>query len=170
MSSETAESTIVKGGENIIALGIRRSSRGVVLTAKVTPAIEDYFRSQSGDSFDVNEIHREWFVGKDAAPLKVWHIVDDPGVVRSHTGAYVLNKPGFPLVVSEGPSKVVNLSFLRLVGISEGEGIKLEIKGAFTLTYIRDLAAQIGQSTKQFFVDFLKPVDILVTVNTQENR
>lgn len=173
MQDELVTENIIKGGESLIAIGIRRSSRGIVLTTRANPVIEAFFQAQSGDQIEVDEINRGWFpVGAEAESLKIWHIVHDPGVVRSPGGIYAINRPGQALIApgATPQEKVINLSFLRLVGISSENGVKLEIRGAFTLKFIRDLAAQAGSTVKQFYIDCLKPIDIQVTVNTQENR
>jgi hypothetical protein len=173
MQTELATENVIKGGESLISIGIRRSARGIVLTARVNPIIEAFFQAQSGEQIEVDELHREWFpVGKDAESLKIWHIVHDPGVVRSSGGVYSVNRPGHPLIMAGASpqEKVMNLSFLRLVGVSSENGIKIEIRGAFTLNFIRDLASQTASAVKQFYIDCLKPIDIQVTVSTQENR
>jgi hypothetical protein len=169
VSSEINE-LVVKGGETMVSLGIRRSSRGLIISARIHPIFEEFFREQANEKTSVDEISRQWFPLKDQADLEVWHILQDPGVVRGNSASYRINQPGYPLVQSDQTGRIINLSFLRLVGASEPTGISFEVKGAYTLTYIRQLASEVGGAVKQFYIDCLKPVDLLVTVNTQENR
>lgn len=170
MNEQIATESVVKGGETMISLGIRRSTRGLIVSARVHPLFEEYFREQANEKLLVDEINRQWFPIKDQPALEVWHIIHDPGVVRGNAASYRINQPGSPLTASDPNGKIINLSFLRLVGVSEPNGIQFEVKGAFTLTYIRQLASEIGGAVKQFYTDCLKPIDVTITVNTQENR
>lgn len=171
MSDNTqVNESVVKGGETMITLGIRRSSRGLLISTRIHPLFEEFFREQANEKLLVDEINRQWFHLKDQPPLEIWHIIQDPGVVRGNAANYRINQPGSPLVTTDPNGKVINLSFLRLVGASEPNGVTFEVKGAFTLTYIRQLASDIGGAVKQFYTDNLKPIDVTITVNTQENR
>lgn len=171
MSETLVNELVVKGGETMVALGIRRSSRGLIISAKIHPLFEDFFKEQANEKVPVIELHRDWFPLDKEKPLEVWHIISDPGVVRGNSATYSINKPGWPIVMQDNQNgKVINLAFLRLCGASENDGIKFEVKGAFTLQYIRQLASDIGGAVKQFYIDCLKPVDLMITVNTQENR
>lgn len=162
--------SVVKGGEEMIKLGIKRSSKGIILTTRAHPLFEEFFSSQNGETIEVAEYRRDWHT-LDGNPLRVWHITQDPGVVRGTGATYCVNKPGSPIVYSDQQfGKVINLTFLRLVGVSSTEGISFEVKGAFTLNYLRSLSSEIGGAVKQLYIDFLKPIDIQVKVTTQENR
>lgn len=157
------EETLVKGGEQMISVSLLRNTAGIKVTVKAHPAVEEHFAAQSGELLSVTEFGREW-TSKSA--LQVYHVVADPGVVTGPSGRYQIATVGRALVNDE----VVNLSFLRLRGISEENGVTFYLKGAYSWPYVQKLAQRIVQAGRQFYMDYLKPGDITVTISTQETK
>lgn len=163
---------LVKSGENMVMISLLRSARGIKVSVKTHPSIEEFFKTQSNELVSVKELASQWSE-VDKSPLNVWHITNDPGVVRSGSIAYFINRPGSSLIGkldTPGQEEPINLSFLRLKGVSDVQGVQFEVKGAFSLAYLQKLAQKIVLSSRQFYVDYLKPIDITVSVNTQETR
>lgn len=158
--------TLVKSGENMISVRLRRGPTGIRIHAKANPIFERYFESHAGTASPVSDFHREWRVDKGASSLKVWDTTLHAGVQRGSGASYRVDVPGYMLVMD---SECVNMSFLRLVGISSPEGITFEVKGAFTRKYVQNLGQMIMQAGKALYQDFLKPVDVTISVNIQEN-
>jgi hypothetical protein len=164
---------LVKGGENVIRISLLRTAKGVRLSAKAHEVIESFFKAQTGETYDVREFGLSWQSDKT---LQVWHIASNEGGVKEGPRAYYFNHPGGPLMSKDGerlsatPIDAINLSFLRLKGISEDSGVSFDVRGAFSLPYLQKLAERIVLASQQFYIDYLKPVDITVTVNTQETR
>lgn len=112
--------------------------------------------------------------------------------VEEHGFSFRLNNPGTPLVeaapslsgepgravardAEEGAyrprlkgagNEVLNMSFLRLAGISSSEGVNFTIKGVYTREGITRLAERIEQAGKRFYREFLKPYKVVITVST----
>lgn len=156
---------LVKGGEQMLQISLRRSTKGVTVSVKTHPLIENFFRQQGGETIRVNEMGREWH-GKNL----VAYLTPPTGTINGAAVSFTVDELGRSLVRTDGRVEVVNISFLRMVGVSEGEGITFEIRGAFSLKYIQNLANKLVQASRQFYIDFLRPVDVTVTVNTQETR
>jgi hypothetical protein len=60
------------------------------------------------------------------------------------------------------------MSFLRLAGTSEGNGVTFGVKGVYSLESLRNLRDKISASARQLYIEYLRPVDLTVTVSTQE--
>jgi hypothetical protein len=170
MDSSVVSDNLVKSGEQMVQLSLRRSAKGVILNVKTHPLIETFFREQANEQLNVQEFRNEWTPLSKEAPLIVWHTTQNAGVVKGGNVHYRTDRPGDSLVNSDGGSEVVNISFLRLVGSSLDGGVAFEVRGAYSLKYLQTLAGKLVQASKQFYIDFLKPVDITVTINTQETR
>jgi hypothetical protein len=175
------EIELSKGGVNVVQASLRRGeerkngrSHGRLLVSiKVHPAIENLLKDWGGGEVLTagDFTGRNWVTSRD---LTAWFLANDPGHLSYDRGAYALNLLGGPLLYSEAESGIkgglLNLSFLRLCGISEGEGVSFDIKGIYSTEYIRDLAEKIKLATRRFYVDYLLPIDVTVMVQTQETK
>lgn len=150
----------------MITMRLRRSTQGIIVFVKAHEAFERYFKSLSGESSPVSNYHREWTPLTPKGPLQVWDMTAHTGIIQGSGIRYRIDVPGYQLMMD---SEVINMSFLRLVGVSSPEGISFEVKGAFTRKYIQNLVRLLMNAGKWLYIDFLKPVDIMVTVNAQEN-
>lgn len=62
----------------------------------------------------------------------------------------------------------VNLSFLRLVGASEGAGITFGLKGVQSLEALRETKDKVGAGFRSFYNRYLLPIDLTAIVSTRE--
>jgi hypothetical protein len=64
--------------------------------------------------------------------------------------------------LGEPPSnrELVNLAFLRLAGISEGDGVSVGIAGAYSFDYIKRLKTSLPRAVEQFLRDYVVPITI----------
>lgn len=178
---------IVKGGESVIRLSLVRSARGLLVNVKAHPAVEEFFRSNAIHSgatapttHDVAVLGRFWQRarprdGSDATPLQAYDRVVAIPVVLGGDSVDVANvdRLGQPLLEpynhpSGRPSKNVNLSFLRLVGISEPEGVTFYIRGVYSIDLVRETKDKLAEGVKRFYASYLKPVEMHVSCVTQE--
>lgn len=182
-----AMAEVIKSGENCIQVLLARSRGGLKLTVRTHPRVEDFLKGLgNGEKMDVSLIGRHWTpIGKDT--LYVWPITDPVGeqFVEGAAYSYTLDLPGWPLAnpnrdrddAEDGRyalrnmakavrGEVLNLSFLRLVGTSE-DGVSFAIKGMFSPAAVDKLAERIQESGRAFYVNFLKPYRLMVTVSTQ---
>jgi len=166
--------TVAKSGEIPIQVLFRRSLKGLTLTVKLLPKVEEFIRGLgSGEVFSVRTMGRHWLPvgGQD---LMVYDLNFNPGILPTDAGgAFRLDRPGGVILESEmtptGHTRdVVNVSFLRLVGASEGSGVTFAVQGVFTDTAVKAMGAQVEAAEKKFFVSYMKPFNLAVMVCTQE--
>lgn len=147
---------IVKGGETILTLELGRSklNEGLLLKVKAAPQIEAFMRSLGGgDSFNTILGGRYWEpIG--TTPLRVYNAIHNlpPSTI------YTLTQHGRPLI-PDLKTDQVNLSFLRLVGISEPEGISFVVKGVYSKDLIYRIYTKVTEATTELYKQFLKPVN-----------
>lgn len=125
----------------------------------------------------------------EQGPLLIYNLAINPGIMGLEDGtAFRIDKPGWQLNDPvEDPADggngrralqidpytmkyktVTNLSFIRLVGISEGAGVKFGIDGVFTTDGVQTLADRIKASSRRFYIQYMKSITEVVTVSRQE--
>jgi hypothetical protein len=170
----------LKGGDKPITAELYRAGIGLRINVRCHPVIEEFFqRSQGLDSpqmEDVGAYGRHWErpKGSDATTdLQVYSIPKElTGVFNVGPGAqYRLDRPGSPLFVDDGltrGTRLLNLSFLRLVGTSEGNGITFYIAGVYSEDTLDELDRLITLATREIYKQFMKPVKITITQEVRE--
>lgn len=165
------ESTVAKRGEQIFSLSFRRTDGRVKVIVKAHEVIENLMRSWgSGERGAVVDFGgRNWI---SPTPLEVWDLSPKMAVVLPYAdGYYTLNDPGGELFVLEHGvrgTNAVNISFLRIVGVSEG--IEFEVPGVHSLSFLKETQNRVNGAVKRLYTDFLLPVDLTLQINTQETR
>lgn len=179
---------VIKRGETCVIFTIHRNQLhskegvGMFLSVKTHPAVEDFMRTLStypgGQSepliVDASTVGRHW-VPIGGAPLVAYQFVEkldnydamlDDGDGRSYT----MNHLGQPLLISDPDARrpLINLSFLRLRGVSEGGGVTFGIHGVHSLDQLRTMRDQLSGAVRKFYTKYLKPVDLSVICSTQE--
>lgn len=175
MGIETAgdTATLMKRGEICIQTTLSRTYLGLTLNVKVHPRVEEFIRGLgTGTPEDAKRYGRYWSsVDKDKV-LTVYDLTQTLGSVPIGGGNYFrLDRIAQPLFESgEGNPNhgSVNLSFLRLVGASEGSGVSFRVNGVHTLDAIRQMRDKIGEAAQSFYINYLKPVNLDVQISTQE--
>lgn len=163
------EASVVKGGELCLRVNLMRSDYGIRMTVKTSPLIEKFMRNLGpGTAQDINNHARGWLPIEADKPIMIYDIERHGlGSLGSAGNRYSLIYPGRQLDISAeiGVPDVVNLSFLRIVGVSEGEGVSFHIKGAVhSLEGLRDIKNKIGTACRNLYVDYIRPVDLTVSV------
>lgn len=165
------ESSVSKGGELLLQTQIVRNKNGVNVTVRASSAIEDMMATMSGDATpqDVAMFHRYW---KSERDLQVYALAADLAGLKGTSArmAYRLDRPGQPLDLPPERgllgTSVVNLSFLRLVGVSGG--ITFTVNQVYSRDGVADLCKKLEEATRHFYIQYLKPVDMRIMVMTQE--
>lgn len=161
---------VLKRGETILQSRFRRGAKGLRVWFKTHPSIEDIMRSWAetvgGQPVigNTNTYGRYWI---GASPLPFYVVQEGRGSFPFSGGLYRLDSPGQPLL---DQNEVVNLSFLRLVGISENAGVEFTIAGVYSEPEAKRIQQLIGQASKRFYADYLLPVDLELTLSSQEVR
>lgn len=161
--------SVSKGGETLLQVQILRNKKGITITARASSAIEDLMATMVElKPRNVQEFHRYWQSEKD---LLVYGLAADLGGIKTVSPrlAYRLDRPGNALEIEERGLMgvpVINLSFLRLVGISDG--VTFTVNQVCSRDGVVDLCKKLEEATRHFYIQYLKPVDMRIMVLTQE--
>lgn len=179
--------SLVKSGEACIEVGIYKSRAGLGVVVNTLSYVEEFIASLgNGDKLDIRTLTRLWvpmrkgenlflydaeklgthIEGKDyvLGPAGTNLIV--PGQSGGLGGGLLDGSPG-DLIVYRNPNSKVNLSFLRLVGSSSQGGTSFVIEGPFSKEYVEALQAKMAKALKEFYISYLKPINLAVVVSTQ---
>lgn len=184
MEQEQQDTTLVKGGEQKIQIILRRGSGGLNLTIKTVPEIEEFFRTTAGSEGATTPIAaagRHWYpIGRDT-PLLAYTLARTFDPIKMDNGGAVIGVGftglGRPLLeaydggdggIIRTSGMTLNMSFLRLVGISEGLGVSFGVKGVFTTENVLNLRNLIGEANKAFYSTYLKRIGLVVTTSVQQ--
>lgn len=176
MKSETVEQITVKKGEVLLQIGLKRHQHGLLVTAKAHPSIEEMFRTFSGgETAPANSHARLWARAKADGPAlpQLYSCGAMPGAggtMRWANGFYRIDAGGSALWQpgTDGRNDIVNLAFLRFVGISQDLGVSFVVKGVFSSEAVQKLAQGLQGATKQLYLEYLKPVDMVITMSMME--
>ena len=179
MSEKVVEEELVKSGEQLIRISLRRSPIGHTLSVWAHPVIEKYFASMSSGVSAVTEYGRNWVKRKNTPALEAYTFdrssPQQLAIMESPSGPVSLSSIGEPLLFNEygedRPGRgreVINLSFIRLVGISEADGRSFDFRFVGTDEALQALAKKLRDAAKTFYLSYLKPVDVTVSVTIQK--
>lgn len=196
MLNEIEQFNLTKSGQQVLMLSLSRSSKGLILKVKAHSSIEDFFQTISQGMVEPVALHGRWWRPVGGAELSsVYQVKQQIRAPFDGRGQfYTLNAVGQDLLTIETPGAVItarnpfgdgddepaaprggtgqqlNISFLRLQGISEGEGVAISVPTVQTAEALRKMATQLRTAVKQFYVDFLKPLDVTIIMSTQETN
>lgn len=172
---EPETSKVVKSGEIVTQVTLHRSMRGLTVSVKAHEAVEEFAKALGdGESQDIKIYGRHWHPVGDSI-LRIYN--HDPKLARIEAltvegwngGKENLvaryDRPGNPLFDEHG---YLNISFLRLVGVSSGPGVTFGVSGIYTLENLRVIRDKISAACRKFYVHYMRPVDLSVTISTQE--
>lgn len=175
------EAAVVKRGETCVITTLSRTALGLQLRVKAHAALELFMRGLSVPDQPPIEValqDRYWVPPAGKPPLMAYRLSGPlPTLTNPLTGGpmFTLERLARPLLDDgagdDGPrgrDLPVNLSYLRLIGISEGMGIAFNIRGVYSLDALRMLQERISYAQQQFYVNYIRPVNLSVIVQTQE--
>jgi hypothetical protein len=138
-------------------LTLDRRSDGVTLVAKADPRVEAFISGLGYGESDPTDLYGRMWVPSDVnRPLRVYRVVNDLG--GRFLDRYTINAP-CGAFDTEG---VINLSFLRLVGMSEGVSFKIELP--MSRSRVSTLKAQLIEGVEEFLREFIVPVHVKLKV------
>jgi len=179
------EAITTKNGETCIETSLRRSAQGLLITVKAHPRVEEFMaRLSNADKVNVNTIGRHWLTEYTDEGSKIRHVIRENPLIaymfynpldsmRTSDGVWAnFDRLGHPILeVSDRnsgmPEETLNLSFLRLVGISEPEGVSFLIKSVHSRSGLKKLVDLIQTAQNMFYQDYIKTVEYTVTTATQ---
>jgi hypothetical protein len=155
-----------KGGICWLDGSLSRGKEGLEISIKTVPEIELFMKSL-GSKEDAVEAYGKSWISLNGQPLMIHRMDKDifdnePGANRT----YDISRIAEPMISPRDGR--VNLSFLRIVGISNPDGVRFGIKGPISSRYISDLKGDILRETKNFLRDFIVPVQYNIRVSSQE--
>ncbi len=168
----------VVGGQSIISLTLRKNREGVRVSVQAIPEVEDLFKAwSSGVTHRASEYGRHW-INRDQIPT-VYSMGTGVSSGVFDGGAYFLDFPGYPLVLTErvaissGPGLMVvpspvpinmqaNISFLRMVGLSEG--VHFSIEQVYSPEEFSRVHGLLMKAINRFIRDYLVDVTITGTI------
>jgi hypothetical protein len=160
---------VVKGDKTWFELGTRRGKFGIELRLKTAPEVEEFMIAQADGATEALSIHGrnlKWYSpeGKD---LQLYKMPIQIG--NSYSGTYHVGSVGYdPLDNQIDGGTAVNISIIRLVGISQGAGVVIGMKGPYGPESARELKSKLGTALRQFARDYLVPFEFTLTISSQE--
>ena len=161
---------VIKGGETIFQGLLSRTRLGLTLTVKIHPSVEDFFSTQAGGAHEDPAAYGRQWVPKDGEAFRCWRFRPSEQTAEEmvRKGEYTLTSLGGPLLVQNDGAQIINISFLRIVGLSENAGRSLSFREVCTEAEVDNLARKLQQGVRTFFTDFLRPKTINIVVSMQE--
>jgi hypothetical protein len=165
--------TIISKGDTLVRLDLKRGPQGLVVRAKAHPTLEELFATFSNGAHVAPTTHgRLWMPVGDGAKLPMAYDASTvPGIgnnFRSPLGQFSLLQLGAELYRPD--TAYVNLSFLRLVGISKDPGIVFAVRGVWDLESVRTMGKMMNAGVKKLFDDFIKPIDVVIVTTMKEDE
>lgn len=166
--------TIIKGGETCVQFTLRRNPVGLSMAVKTHHLVEEFVRMLAGQEpqvQDVTTVGRYW-TAIGGKPLMAYRLVEKipPAARDAESGAYSLDHLGHPMRHRSDETGLItlNLSWLRLVGTSEGSGVTFGIRGVQTTEDLIETRDQLAQAVRRFYVRYMKPIDLIAQISTQQ--
>jgi hypothetical protein len=182
-----------KNGEDVIQTSLRRTTQGLLVTVKTHPKVEEFMQRVSGGEVQsVSNFGRNWLteytepdrrVGDKVVqgskhifyprPLRAYAFHTPFEIFRTSDGTVVdMEKLGYNLMTNRDDRNgdiydQINLSFIRLQGVSEENGVQFLIKTVYSLAGLKKLRDGISAAQNTFAADYLKTIEYCVTTATQ---
>ena len=142
-----------------VDIRLRRNNQGVKVMVRVVPEVEEFFKRWGGGIAEAPTFGRLW-KGLPDEKLLVWsydggRMADGQQYSLSHTGGSFFTENGH-----------VNLSFLRLIGASDGREFMLDT--VMSKPELDRIGARLVRASEQFYVDFIQPVDLNIYVAVRD--
>jgi hypothetical protein len=167
------EVDVIKSGETIFQALFSRSKHGITMRAKVHPSVEDFFSTLAHQGTEDPRGYGRYWIPMEGQKFSCWMFSPSADTIQEmERKGYSLTMLGQPFALGGGEQQygrdLINLSFIRLVGISQEDGQTLSIKETCTADELTRLAERVQQAARLFYVDFLRPKNINIVVATQE--
>lgn len=162
MEEVLVEQKIIKGGTTWVELGLRRGGMGLEVWLKTTSEVEGLMKGLgNGEPQDAAYYSRDWYSADKGNPLRIYPL-DDENSLKG----YRLNEVCHPLY--EDRNGRFNLSFLRIVGISDPLGVRFYVRGPISKKAVRGLKDELPDAIKRLILEYVVPFDIHIAISSQE--
>ena len=167
----------LKKGDRPISTELNRAGVGLRIRIRCHPIIEEFFQGCQGLTAplidDVAILGRRLWEparGESHQDLRVYTIPRElQGEFSINSIRYRLDRPGDAIFLASGldggppgphGSRVLNLSFLRLVGTSVEDGVIFYISGVYSEDTMDELEQAITVASQEIYRQFMKPIRI----------
>lgn len=162
---------VEKGGQTYIDFMFYRGKKGLEVTVKAVAEVEDFFRSLGTGEVENVEIHgRHWYAPDPEKPLKVYNMLQQLNSPHYYVAAVgEALKPPTPInrpYQQNQPQQGVNLSFLRLQGISGVDGVSFGWTMPISPAEANQFSEQITSAADKFVRDHIVPFYIQTAIVT----
>ncbi len=149
--------------------GVDRSRVGLIYRIKARPDVEDFMRNLSSERKMLVEAISDAWVNANPSAGQALEYYD---VDLNNSRSYAINGIGAAPLIQEVEQQrrlverqlpkedLANISFLRLVGISNPDGVVVGFTGAYSSDYVQKLKIQLPAAIEQFLRDYLVPITI----------
>lgn len=159
--------------------GPLKNDIGLRLRVQANSEVEDFMRSLSNKRvISADAIAPDW-VSQDLTASKA---LDTYIIERNLSGKdYTMEAIGQQLLIGGGKQvrladgsiglsgDKINISFLKLVGISNEGGVEFGVSGIFSAEYVNKVRTAINPAIAQFLKDYLVPVSYTFSVFSRDN-
>jgi hypothetical protein len=136
-----------------VQCNLQRHKAGVKVRIKVIPEVEEFFK-QWGGGIEQAPLHGRLWSAVDGKPLKLWSFETEAD------GPFSLHKAGTKLIDNYDGPEIINISFLRLVGASEGNGREFIVECVMSTEEMEKIANKIVKAGEHFYLNYIRPVNI----------
>lgn len=164
----------MKRGDIAICHRLSRTLAGLRINIQCHPEVEAFMQQLAGDA-EVEPVGlsgRYWVKPKGLeGDLNVYTLPQELHGPKYAGGlTYRLDRPGHPLLLGAGGdgAQVLNLSTIRLVGAGGLEGISFQAAGVHSDTAVDQLKTAYASASKAFYDQFMKPMNISVSVRVED--
>ena len=147
-------------GVKVIDISLQRHKRGVKVTVRITPEVEEFFKRWGGGVVEAPH-HRLWKTLNDTdEKLALWSFEtalqgEDMNYSLFHTGSGFYTEHG-----------TVNLSFIRLVGAVEGREFICDT--VMSRGELDKIANRLRKAAEHFYSEFIQPVHMNIFVGVRD--
>lgn len=138
-------------------VSVKSTITGLVIRAKADPKLEALMASLGTGSTDSLEAYaKTWGSPNPEVPVMVYKMARNPEL-GSGRRTYSLHDVGGSFEDADG---LVNLSFLRIQGISKADGTTFKVNVPISLYKAKELKHTLLEATRQLVLDNLVPFHI----------
>lgn len=176
----------LKKGDRPISTELDRAGVGLRIRVRCHPIIEEFFQGCQGLAApqidDVSVYGRRLWEearGESRQSLQVYAIPRElQGEFSINNIRYRLDRPGDAIFIasdngghstSSRVARVLNLSFLRLVGTSVDNGVLFYIGGVYSEDMMNELEPAISAACQEIYRQFMKPIRIEVVLEVRND-
>lgn len=153
----------------------KKANIGLTYHVRVDPRIEAFVRQLGqGENIDVFNYANDW-TPISPANMSIYSFPQASDAAMRAQGFTMLFPGGLPTLAAKAiglretvpGEEFVNMSFLRIVGISSPEGVTFGINSAHSTPYVRKLLSDITNHMKVIIRDYISPLKLSSRIYAQ---